>query len=94
MTHWNTHYIRKSTFQTIGGRPESLYYLPELTESEDHKQLVTLDKFEDVSENVVVRDYRNEYTEYFEHVMQVSQMETPNNWRSALDLYRYFLTVM
>ena len=28
--HWNTHFIRKSHHDTISGRPDSLYYLPQL----------------------------------------------------------------
>ena len=28
--HWNTHHIRGSRHNTVKGRPDSLYYLPEL----------------------------------------------------------------
>ena len=28
--HWNTHYIRKSRYDTVAGRPDSLYFLPEV----------------------------------------------------------------
>ena len=27
--NWNTHYIRKSRFETVSGRPDSLYTIPE-----------------------------------------------------------------
>ena len=27
--HWNSHYIRKSTFGTVAGQPEELFFLPE-----------------------------------------------------------------
>ena len=27
--HWNSHYIRKSTFGTVSGQPEELFFLPE-----------------------------------------------------------------
>ena len=29
--HWNTHYIRKSRYDTVSGRPDSLYFLPEIS---------------------------------------------------------------
>ena len=29
MVHWNSHYIRKSTFDIVAGRPEELFFLPE-----------------------------------------------------------------
>ncbi|XP_066935846.1 uncharacterized protein [Clytia hemisphaerica] len=92
--HWNTHYIRKSAFGMTAGRPDSLYYLPELAGSEDRKQAVPFEKIQDVSENVVVRDYRNEYSEYFDHVMETNRLEKPEDWRAALDLYNFFLDVM
>ena len=28
--HWNTHRIRKSRHDTVPGRPDSLYFLPQL----------------------------------------------------------------
>lgn len=27
--NWNTHYIRKSRFETVSGRPDSLFTIPE-----------------------------------------------------------------
>ena len=27
--HWNTHCIRKSRYNTVAGRPDSIFYLPE-----------------------------------------------------------------
>ena len=39
--NWNTHYIRRSWFDTIPGRPNELYYLPERHNSEDFLQPVS-----------------------------------------------------
>ncbi|XP_046840005.1 uncharacterized protein LOC124434166 [Xenia sp. Carnegie-2017] len=33
---WNTHYIRKSRHDTVKGRPDSLYYLPEQCDGGNH----------------------------------------------------------
>ena len=35
---WNTHYIRKSRYQTMAGISEILYFLPEEVGSEDYKK--------------------------------------------------------
>ena len=71
------------------------FYLPEQTGAVDHKQLVTLAKYEDVSEHVVVKDYSNEYSEYFDYVMDHQNLiQKPKDWQTALNLYRYLVSVM
>ena len=39
--HWNTHYIRKSRHDTIPGRPDELFCLPENSGFEDFKCPIT-----------------------------------------------------
>ena len=39
--HWYSHYIRKSTFDTITGRPEELFFLPERFGYEDRGIQIT-----------------------------------------------------
>ena len=36
--HWNSHYIRKSRFDTVAGRPNELYFLPECTGAHDYAE--------------------------------------------------------
>ena len=91
--HWNTHRIRKSKFQTVAGRPDSLYFLPEQTDTRDYKNEVTNEAFQDVSEHVVVRDYSNVYTEYFDYLTEENGIQTPAEWTDALELYRFILYV-
>lgn len=91
--HWNTHRIRKSKFQTVAGRPDSLYFLPEQTNTLDCKLEMSQDEFRDVSENVVVRENENEYTKYFDYLLEENSIQLPKNWKSALDLYRFILSV-
>ena len=43
--HWNTHRIRKSKYQTLCGRPNTLYHLPEQSGTIDYKQVVPVEKF-------------------------------------------------
>ena len=82
--HWNTHRIRKSKFQTVAGRPDSLYFLPEETYTLDCKQEISQNEFRDVSENVVVREYANEYTEYFNYLLEDNNIQSPNDWGLSL----------
>ena len=45
---WNTHYIRKSRHDTIPGRPDELYYLPENNGFQDFKFAVTAQQLHDM----------------------------------------------
>ncbi|CAB4023316.1 Hypothetical predicted protein [Paramuricea clavata] len=45
---WNNHYIRSSRHETVPGRPDELYYLPECHDSEDQKQPVNAEKLNEV----------------------------------------------
>ena len=91
--HWNTHLIRKSKFQTVTGRPDSLYFLPEQIGTHDYKIEVTDAHFQDVSEHVVVKEYFNEYTEYFNYLVEENGIPKPKNWEDALELFRFALSV-
>ena len=39
--HWNTHFIRGSRHETVSGRPDQLFFLPELHSAQDYKHSVT-----------------------------------------------------
>ena len=91
--HWNTHLIRKSKFQSVTGRPDSLYFLPEQVGTRDYKIEVTDRQFEDVSEHVVVNNYFNQYTEYFNYLLEENGIEMPNNWKDALIIFRFIMSV-
>ena len=90
--HWNSHRIRKSKFQTVAGRPDALYFLPEEKSTRDFKHEVPQNEFQDVSHHVVVKDYSNEYTRYFDYLLE-DDLSMPKDWEMALDLYRFILSV-
>ena len=46
--HWNTHYIRRSRHDTLAGRPDELYYLPENVDAENHVKVVEDEKLCDM----------------------------------------------
>lgn len=91
--HWNSHRIRKSKFQTVAGRPDALYFLPEEKNTRDFKHEVPQNEFQDVSHHVVVKDYSNEYTCYFDYLLEDNDISMPKDWERALDLYRFILSV-
>ena len=85
--HWNTHYIRKSRINTIGGRPHSLYFLPVNYGAEDLKIDVSLEEIQQVSTNIAENDYDNYYTDYFDYLTSSIGITIPTNWREAWDIY-------
>ena len=70
-----------------------MYFLPEQHGGTDLKQHISEQMITDISENVVIRDYANEYTEYFDYVTHFLNIPKPTNWREALDLYEKLLSV-
>ena len=67
---WNNHYIRSSRHETVPGRPDELYYLPERHDSEDQKQPVDAEKLNEVRQYVAdpVIDDNQDIQEYLNYV--------------------------
>lgn len=85
---WNTHYVRKSRFDTAKGRPDSLYYLPELNGGQNNLLFPVPDEDRSYAKNHLIEsDEPNNYHQYFSYVMRVGEISRPNNWREALTLY-------
>ncbi|XP_046863347.1 uncharacterized protein LOC124457101 [Xenia sp. Carnegie-2017] len=91
--HWNTHYIRRSRFDTVPGRPNKLYYLPERHNSEDFLQPVSQYQCDQVLQTNYLDENKSEYEEYFVHVMDQAGLELPLDWRQALDLYNELIYI-
>lgn len=86
--HWNTHYIRRSRHDTVPGRPDELFHLPEMHNAEDFIQVVSEQQCQDVSENYPnIQEVANEYEEYFNYVLDEYGLSQPHNWREGLELY-------
>ena len=87
--HWNSHRIRQSRFETIPGRPNVLYYLPDIsggvTDLRLHvsgQQINAVLGYVSPDKNVL-----NEYQEYFEYVIRRLQLENPSSYQPALQLF-------
>ena len=76
-----SHRIRRSGFETVPGRPDVLYYLPDISRgASDLKLHVTEQKLIAVSEYIATESNpTNEYQEYFEYVIRSLQLENTSN---------------
>ena len=90
--HWNTHFIHRSRHETVPGRPDELFFLPELHSSQDYKQPVTVEQCQHILENHLgMEECGNEYQEYFEYVLDSTDLAPPQDWREGLNLYNRLL---
>lgn len=88
--NWNTHYIRKSRFDTVNGRPDSLYTIPEFHGSVG--SLIVPVQSADLdyaySHLVEYNDNQTDYHEYFQYVIDELRLAIPNDWKDAFNLYK------
>ena len=91
--HWNTHRIRKSRRNTISGRPDSIFYLPEQFGGTDMKLIVPERQISDVVQDVVINEEGNEYTDYFEYVRSHLSLEMPTSWETSLELFQKIMRI-
>ena len=90
--HWNTHRIRRSRHDTINGRPDSLYYLPELHGVTDQFLLpISEPESRYVHAHIIERDSDNYFQDYFSYVSNLCHLGQPSDWKEALDLYNTLL---
>ena len=91
---WNTHYMCRSRHDTICGRPNAIYSLPE-THWGISGLIVDVANAElaYTSENVIEQDNENEYYDYFCYVMSTLNLHQPGNWREALQLYENLTSI-
>ena len=91
---WNSHRIRKSRFQTLAGRPDSLFFLPEKYGGTCNlKMSVDPNDIKYVSHHVVVKTSVSEYQEYFEYAQEELSENQPSTWQEVLSLYKTLMQV-
>ena len=93
--HWNTHRIRQSRHETIPGRPDVLYFFPQ-----NHGGNANLlsevpgEKLQYVTDNVLTSpDEDNISQEYFDYILDSSELEHPTGWKDAEDLYTKLIEI-
>ena len=91
--HWNTHYIRRSRRETVPGKPEELYYLPENFGASNYLHPVFHEKLDEARLKCKATDFNIDFQEYFNHVLSLLNVSKPSNWKEALSLFSYLIRV-
>ena len=86
--HWNSHRIRRSRFDTVAGRPDAIYYLPESFGGTSCMQEVAERDMNYACQHLICNEYENEYFLYFQYVMAELLIPFPSTWQEALQLYK------
>ena len=92
--HWNTRYIRKSRHDTVHGRPDSLFFVPEYHGGEPDLLLrVSRMEIDNVSQQCINVTENNDYQEYFEYVQNALGVSRPGTWQAALELFQRLIHI-
>ena len=92
--HWNTHYIRGSRHNTVKGRPDSLYFLPEYHGATSNLlPSVATNEIVCVTQEITLQEHYNEHQEYFEYVRQGLGLALPTTWKEALQCYERLIDI-
>lgn len=87
--HWNSHRIRNSRFETIPGRPNVLYFLPERSGGKENLKLeVEQHEIDEIEESLPAEPHKNEHQEYFKYVQEELGEEDPKSYDECLSLYK------
>ena len=88
---WNSHYIRSSRHETVSGRPNELFFLPEMDGAENYLHPISELQCQHVEENHAAEAEASEYPEYFIYVKEQCELNQPQTWREALYLYNQLI---
>uniref|UniRef100_A0A7M5TXY9 Integrase core domain-containing protein n=1 Tax=Clytia hemisphaerica TaxID=252671 RepID=A0A7M5TXY9_9CNID len=91
---WNVHIISKSKNRGPRGRPDTMYYLPHLFESQSYSIDVEQEELQDlyVASEFNIPDVSEEFKEFARITMTSNGYQSmPNNVSDALDLYIFLL---
>ena len=86
MTLWNHHYIRKSEYSLVNGRPNELFFLPKdgYPDQGFQANYNDLDEMIEYVDNQIEEDnIDNLYDEYFLYLTNKLQMNAAKDWETA-----------
>lgn len=89
--HWNTHSVHRSRYDIIAGKPGELFFLSESLGCEDQLQPVTDVQLEVVASHCIEPILDSIYQTYFNYVVDLQQLSTPQNWKEGLNLFKHLL---
>lgn len=95
--HWNTHGIRPYPNQdTPSGKPDMLFFLPEMTDSQDYKTQVGENDLQITDENVCKErtsfGCREEFSEVILLIMEDNNLSMPTRVDEAEELFLTLVT--
>ena len=90
--YWNTHYIRPSHHETVGGVPDVLYAIPEEFGAVDCLMEVSENKLLEIKQTCVGEGEENIFHEYFHYQMDFQGLQFPVNHEEALDFFQVLMT--
>ena len=98
---WNTHYVRRTKHDTIPGRPDELFFLPELSGGQNQGTYISdseIDSAYSEEENlmedaaIIMNDVDEVLVEYFEYVVhEENLLYPPTNWKEGRKLFIHIL---
>ena len=92
--HWNTHRIRKSRYNTVAGRPDSIFYLPEQHGGVGNILMqVPENEINYATEEIVEMEQGNDHQEYFDYVTEALRLPPASDWQEAHRLYNRLMHV-
>lgn len=94
---WNTHYIRRTRHETVPGRPDELFFLPEDSGFTEQGKYISVHDVEEAysGEENLLEDGESfatavdeELTEYFKYVVENECLDyPPRNWLQGKELF-------
>ena len=85
---WNTHYIRRTRYDTIPGRADKLFFLAGLSGGQNQVTNISdseIDSAYSEEENLMEVATIVEYFEYVEH--EENLLYPPTNWKEGRELF-------
>lgn len=91
--YWNTHHIRPSRHDTVGGVPDVLFQLPEQSSAFDCSVPVSREKILEMESKCVYEAEENVFQKYFHYVMAEEGLLYPSNKDEVLHLFSHLIDV-
>ena len=90
---WNQHLISKSLNGGPSGRPDTMFFLSHLYDSENYMQNIAQDEVLQLQAGIInlPLDFSIEFKEFAEELMNEEGIENPSNSQEALELYVFLL---
>ena len=85
--YWNTHCIRQSRHETVGGVPDILFHLPEQLGAFDCSVIVPRAKILEMEEKCFSETDANVFQEYFHYIVDEEELHYPTTRTEAKNLF-------